>query len=112
MWLLTAGCKALLSVLLSTPSGLAYLVQQQEGSQSLISALQNRHAPIQLHHVTLLRFSSPCASFILHASVWQPFAQAQVCDMLHLGIHLVAIHICLRLSFETSECFVGKSFGL
>ncbi|KAL3150414.1 hypothetical protein ABBQ32_000252 [Trebouxia sp. C0010 RCD-2024] len=39
---LLAGCKALLSVLLSTPSGLAYVVQQQEGSQSLISALQNR----------------------------------------------------------------------
>ena len=48
MWVLSAGCKALLSVLLSTPSGLAYVVQQQEGSQSLISALQNRYAK---HHV-------------------------------------------------------------
>lgn len=54
MWVLSAGCKALLSVLLSTPSGLAYLVQQQEGSQSLISALQNRYAHVQLYHVALL----------------------------------------------------------
>lgn len=39
---LSAGCKALLAVLLSTPSGVAYLVQQHEASQSLITALQTR----------------------------------------------------------------------
>lgn len=53
MWVLSAGCKALLSVLLSTPSGLAYVVQQQEGSQSLISALQNRYANIKLERFVL-----------------------------------------------------------
>lgn len=53
MWVLTVGCKALLSVLLSTPSGLAYLVQQQEGSQSLINALQNRYAYMRLDIVAL-----------------------------------------------------------
>ncbi|KAL0034398.1 hypothetical protein WJX79_000220 [Trebouxia sp. C0005] len=39
---LLLGCKALLAVLLSTPSGVAYLVQQHEASQSLITALQTR----------------------------------------------------------------------
>ena len=41
--MLSAGCKALLAVLLSTPSGVAYLVQQHEASQSLITALQTRY---------------------------------------------------------------------
>ena len=54
MWVLTVGCKALLSVLLSTPSGLAYLVQQQEGSQSLINALQHRYAHMRLDDVALV----------------------------------------------------------
>ncbi len=40
---LSAGCKALLAALLSTPSGVAYLVQQHEASQSLITALQTRY---------------------------------------------------------------------
>ncbi|KAL0053110.1 hypothetical protein WJX82_000994 [Trebouxia sp. C0006] len=39
---LLSGCKALLAALLSTPSGVAYLVQQHEASQSLITALQTR----------------------------------------------------------------------
>jgi len=41
--MLSAGCKALLAVLLSTPSGVAYLVQQREASQSLITALHTRY---------------------------------------------------------------------
>ena len=46
LWL--AGCKALLAVLLSTPSGLAYIVQQHEACQSLIAALQTRYKPFCL----------------------------------------------------------------
>lgn len=99
MWVLSAGCKALLSVLLSTPSGLAYLVQQQEGSQSLISALQNRHATVQLDHVALLlQCCTPCASttmHFVHALVHLIIAQMQVCYMVQQSTHLVASYVSL-----------------
>ena len=42
-WLWYAGCKAIVSVLLSTVSGMAYLVQQPEASQALINALNERY---------------------------------------------------------------------
>lgn len=42
-WPCYAGCKALVSVLLSTASGMAYLVQQQEASQTLINAVNTRY---------------------------------------------------------------------
>lgn len=70
MWVLSAGCKAVLSVLLSTPSGLAYVVQQQEGSQSLISALQNRYAnTLLIERVALCRSCDSTSPWVLCSHV-------------------------------------------